>query len=308
MMSHTRLDSIAGGAALFILAILVQALPAAAQQGWEPVVATTNKWVSEKLRAAAAPLPDAPVRPRPRARPPLPHTKRTAVGAASAASRGRVVPPLFGEPTAPAPFDGVDSITTGSIDSLEPDQTLSPEDAARIEYGAAGDAMPDPMITGTVGVQGSDLARGYCVSIADVAADARIAWQKSKLVELEKQVGERIAALEAKTAEYKAWVERRDQFLKRVTETLVKIYAQMEPDAAALQLVSMDEETAAALLTKLGPQGASAILNEMQPDKAARLAATIAGAARVPNGNRGAPAAAARPAEAAPEQTNPREG
>ncbi len=56
----------------------------------------------------------------------------------------------------------------------------------------------------------------------------------------------------------------------------------MEPDAAALQLVAMDEETAAALLMKRESQNASAILNDMPPEKAARLAAGIAGATRLP--------------------------
>jgi hypothetical protein len=43
----------------------------------------------------------------------------------------------------------------------------------------------------------------------------------------------------------------------------------------------MEEETAASLLLKLEPASASAILNEMPPEKAARLAAGIAGAARI---------------------------
>jgi flagellar motility protein MotE (MotC chaperone) len=55
----------------------------------------------------------------------------------------------------------------------------------------------------------------------------------------------------------------------------------MRPDAAAAQLVAMDEETAAAVLTKLDPRNASAILNEMEATQAARLTATISGAANV---------------------------
>jgi flagellar motility protein MotE (MotC chaperone) len=127
----------------------------------------------------------------------------------------------------------------------------------------------------------SDLAQRYCVSVADTAADARIAWQKAKLAETEQEISKRIAALEAKVAEYKAWVERRDDFSRRANETLLKVYGRMEPDAAAQQLVAMDEETAAAILAKMDPRSTSAILNEMQPEKAARLTATIAGAARV---------------------------
>lgn len=148
------------------------------------------------------------------------------------------------------------------------------------------------------------------MNIASAAADARTAMQMAKLAQVEKELGKRIATLEAKSAEYKAWVERRDEFLKRATSALVKIYTQMEPDAAGSQLVAMDEETAASLLMKLEPQNASAILNEMPADKAARLTATIAGAARVPRTN-AAPAgaaASARPTGDAPAQAYPGEG
>ena len=52
---------------------------------------------------------------------------------------------------------------------------------------------------------------------------------------------------------------------------MLRIYARMRPDAAALQLAALDEETAAAVLTKLEPRTASLILNEMDPAQAARL-------------------------------------
>jgi flagellar motility protein MotE (MotC chaperone) len=75
-------------------------------------------------------------------------------------------------------------------------------------------------------------------------------------------------------------VERRDEFVKRARENLVSIYARMRPDAAAMQLVAMDEETAAAVLLKLEPNTASKILNEMEASQAARLTTIIGGAAR----------------------------
>ena len=56
-------------------------------------------------------------------------------------------------------------------------------------------------------------ARQYCVNIRDVAADARYAWQKSTLEELDKRVAERIAALEEKRAEYETWLKKREDFL-----------------------------------------------------------------------------------------------
>jgi flagellar motility protein MotE (MotC chaperone) len=127
----------------------------------------------------------------------------------------------------------------------------------------------------------TSLAGQYCVSIANAAADARMALQKKALSELEEEVEKRVRLLEAKAVEVEKWVARRDEFSKKAQESLVQIYTRMRPDAAAAQLVAMDLETAAAVLTKLDPKNAGAILNEMQPTQAARLTATIAGAAKV---------------------------
>ena len=101
------------------------------------------------------------------------------------------------------------------------------------------------------------------------------------LADLEQEIAKRVELLEAKTAEYQRWLARRDEFSKKAQESVVTIYARMKPDAAAAQLVAMDEETAAAVLTKLDPRNASAILNEMEATQAARLTATIGGAANV---------------------------
>lgn len=135
------------------------------------------------------------------------------------------------------------------------------------------------------------LAEDYCASIADAAADARFAWQKRTLSEMEKELEQRIVILEKRTAEYREWLARRDAFVKKAQESLVRIYTRMRPDAAASQLAAMDEETAAAVLTKLNPRNASAILNEMPPGPAARLTMTLAGAAKVPPEESSAPAA-----------------
>jgi flagellar motility protein MotE (MotC chaperone) len=125
------------------------------------------------------------------------------------------------------------------------------------------------------------MAHDYCNNIADAAADARFAWQKKVIAELEQEVAKRVEILDAKTAEYQRWLARRDEFSKRAQENVVTIYARMKPEAAAAQLVAMDEETAAAVLTKLEPRNASAILSEMEPTQAARLTATISGASNV---------------------------
>jgi flagellar motility protein MotE (MotC chaperone) len=159
-----------------------------------------------------------------------------------------------------------------SWDGLPPLATVAARTAVAPERPREAAEAPDGDIR---------LAKEYCLNIADPAADARFAWQKKVLVELEQQVAKRVELLEAKTAEYQKWLARRDEFSKKAQETVVTIYSRMRPDAAAAQLVAMDEETAAAVLTRLDPKNASAILNEMEPSQAARLTATISGASNV---------------------------
>jgi flagellar motility protein MotE (MotC chaperone) len=120
----------------------------------------------------------------------------------------------------------------------------------------------------------------YCANIANPAAEARVAWQKQALADIERQIGEQIATLDAKTAELQKWVTRRDEFIDKARQNLVQIYTRMRPDAAASQLTAMDEETASAVLLKLEPRTASLILNEMEATQAARLTSIIGGAAR----------------------------
>ena len=85
-----------------------------------------------------------------------------------------------------------------------------------------------------------DNAAAYCRNIANQAADARYARQAESLAAMTKALDERIAALEAKRAEYEKWVSRREDFLKRADDSVVAIYSQMRPDAAAQQIAVMD--------------------------------------------------------------------
>lgn len=118
-------------------------------------------------------------------------------------------------------------------------------------------------------------AQKYCQNIAAAAADARFAWQSKKLVELEGQVKQRIADLQAKQAQYKDVLTQYDQTLKRAKETVVGIYAHMRPEVAASQLSALDDATAAAVLAQLNARQASAILNEIAPERAVRLVNAI---------------------------------
>ena len=123
----------------------------------------------------------------------------------------------------------------------------------------------------------ADNATLYCRNIANAAADARYARQVDSIAAMEKALDERIAELEKKRAEYEDWVKRREDFLDHADQSVVAIYAQMRPDAAAQQIAIMDEEAAAGILSRLSPRTASAILNEMDAATAAHLTNVMAG-------------------------------
>lgn len=122
----------------------------------------------------------------------------------------------------------------------------------------------------------------YCSNLGDAATNTRFALQARALEEMRGKLEEQIAALETKRAEYEAWLKRREEFAAQAEASVIAIYSQMRPDAAALQIAVMDPGAAAAILAKLPPRTASAILNEMEPVVAAQLTATIAGLAARP--------------------------
>jgi flagellar motility protein MotE (MotC chaperone) len=126
---------------------------------------------------------------------------------------------------------------------------------------------------------GMSEAQTYCQNIASAAADARFARESKALNVLEAKIQQRVAELEAKQAEYRDVLARHDEAMKRAEASLVAIYAQMRPDAAATQLSALDDATAAAVLSQLKPRQASQILNEVTPERAVRLVNAIAGLA-----------------------------
>ena len=178
--------------------------------------------------------------------------------------------------SAPASKQGATPWTSAAA-SPKPKPAPAADAAAQPERKPAAlkaEAKPEPAPANGAG--GDD----YCANIANPAADARFAWQKKLIAEMEQELAKRVVALEEKTAELQKWLARRDEFSKKANETLLRIYSRMKPDAAAVQLAALDEETAASLLVKLEPRTASLILNEMEPGQAVRLTATISGSGK----------------------------
>ena len=138
--------------------------------------------------------------------------------------------------------------------------------------------LPLPALAQTAPTQeASGDVKRYCTSIAVAAGDARFAYQTARLAEVETRIKAKVQELDAKTAEVRGWIQRRDAIQKQAAEKLVGIYAKMRPETAATQIVMLDDDMAAAILGQLTPRQASAIFNELVPERAGKLAAMIAG-------------------------------
>lgn len=120
----------------------------------------------------------------------------------------------------------------------------------------------------------------FCTNITDAARDQRYAMQAAELQRLQGEIDERLAALEAKRAEYEEWLARRNAFLDQAQDVVVEIYAKMRPDAAAERLAALRLDLAAGILMKLDARQAGVILNEMESEIAARVTMVMASAAR----------------------------
>ena len=139
--------------------------------------------------------------------------------------------------------------------------------------GAVNKPARIPLETGT------EIER-FCSNIADAARDRRYVLQAEELQALQQEVDKRIKLLEDKRAEYEAWLKRREDFLAKANDGVVKIYSGMRPDAAAERLAEMDAVLAAGILMKLDARKAGVILNEMDRKAAAMLTGVMASASR----------------------------
>jgi flagellar motility protein MotE (MotC chaperone) len=140
-----------------------------------------------------------------------------------------------------------------------------------------------PAATETIPLSGTESAseiEKFCTGIADAARDRRYSLQAMELKKLKDDIDERIRRLEEKRREYEDWMKRRETFLAKAQEDVVKIYATMKPDAAAERLAELDARLAAGILMKLDSRKAGVIMNEMNSKAAATLTAIMASAAR----------------------------
>jgi flagellar motility protein MotE (MotC chaperone) len=153
------------------------------------------------------------------------------------------------------------------------------EEAVRqVLPGAQAPAAPQQLVREKAPDE-SEIQR-FCSNIADAARDRRYSLQAEELKQLQAGIDQRMKALDEKRAEYEQWLKRREVFLARAEDGVVKIYAGMKPDAAAERLAMVNSDLAAAILMKLDSRKAGVILNEMDQKAAAKLTGIMASAAR----------------------------
>ncbi len=307
---HDRALSGRAGVLALVLAVsvafggLVQ--PAAAQD-WTPTVATVpGGTLHDPLPGAMNREPthiDPRYFPAPRnAAPPTRHAVPQGAWSpmvTGALPQGAGQAPAQGAAPRGAPGSAVVPPLGNSLSPVRPTvatQAVAAADAARAETAAtpalSDDSADEPLFKKPGPLDAlppnASAAQQYCFNTADSAADARFAWQAKKIQDMESELDKKAQQLEAKTEEYKRWLERRDAFSRKAHEKLVGFYTRMRPDAAALQLATLDEEMAAAVVMKLQTKVASQIMGEMDPERAAKIASIISGAGKIPHDKAGA--------------------
>lgn len=319
-------------------AAYASASPAAAQEGWTPTVATVPGGTLNPpnvLNRQPTKI-DPRYFPAPRANDPPPRYTLPQ-GAWSPIVTGAIPQTDPPEPVRSSPLRTVPGSAVAPLNGLSPVRPVAPKAAVAAADAPAAAEKPSPdktaagaPATGTpTPGAGADeplfkkpgpldalppnasAAEQYCFNTADSAADARFAWQAKKIQDMEAELDKKAQQLEAKTEEYKRWLERRDEFARKAHEKLVGFYSRMRPDAAAVQIATLDEEMAAAVVIKLETKVASQIMGEMDPERAAKIATIISGAGKIPPEKRRAttpagtadatpPAGSSPPAQGAP--------
>jgi flagellar motility protein MotE (MotC chaperone) len=121
----------------------------------------------------------------------------------------------------------------------------------------------------------------YCSSFADEAAETRNQLQTKKIQDLKDEIKKLLAEVQLKSSELESRMKDRQKLRQQATDSLLKIYSNMEPDAAVKILQKLQPETSAQVLLNLSPKLASEILALMPPRESARVSAHIAALSRL---------------------------
>jgi flagellar motility protein MotE (MotC chaperone) len=115
----------------------------------------------------------------------------------------------------------------------------------------------------------------FCEAFADKAAEAKLARQRKELLDVKAEIEQQLSELNEKTKLLEALVAKRNELRDSVSENLIKMYANVEPEIAAQQLQKLSPQIAAELLQRLSPKQAGEIATVMEVDFASRVMKTM---------------------------------
>jgi flagellar motility protein MotE (MotC chaperone) len=118
----------------------------------------------------------------------------------------------------------------------------------------------------------------YCKAVYEEIGVEQENLAAEELKKVSAEVDARVTVLDKTIETLKEWIAKREAFRALAQDSIVRVYAQMQPESAASQLVAMPEDVAAAIVMKLDPKRSGTILTEMEAAKAARLTSLIAAA------------------------------
>jgi flagellar motility protein MotE (MotC chaperone) len=116
-----------------------------------------------------------------------------------------------------------------------------------------------------------DEAIDLCRSFAKKAAETKLARQNNELLLIKSKIEEQLLVLDQKTKLLDQWVSKRDTIRAAVSDRLVKIYSNVEPEIAAQQLQKLDAEMASEVLQRLNPKTSGEIVSAMDVTFASKL-------------------------------------
>jgi flagellar motility protein MotE (MotC chaperone) len=119
------------------------------------------------------------------------------------------------------------------------------------------------------------IAKDFCSSFLDVAAERRNARLIQDLQRNRDALAEAIEELDEKAAQLKTLIDVRKSMQEKVSDSILKIYLQVEPEAAAQQLTRLEPTTAAEILLRMNAKRSGEILTLMEPKRAASLVAIL---------------------------------
>jgi flagellar motility protein MotE (MotC chaperone) len=133
----------------------------------------------------------------------------------------------------------------------------------------------EPINQSPQGGEAATVPKDFCSSFIDLAAERRNSRLIADLQRSREALAEIMRELDSKSQELKMLIATRKSLQDKVSDSLLKIYLQVEPEAAAQQLARLDPLTAAEILVRMSAKRSGEILTLMEAKRAASLVALL---------------------------------